>query len=141
MIRFNTIIRLETYPQKWKLARIILFAKGDRYPYCLSPYRPISLLSTISELFEKLLLKQVKHSLNNKETISKHQFGFRAQHAIIQEIHRVLNVIDNSLQPKLYWSALFLDVIQVFNKVWHTGQFYKIKVSLPGFTFNILKCW
>ena len=51
---FNKSLRLKKYPRSWKIAHMIpLFKNGDKaFP---SNYRPISLLSCVSKIFEKKL--------------------------------------------------------------------------------------
>jgi hypothetical protein len=36
-----------------------------------------------------------------------------------------------SLEEKILCTAVFLDVAQVFDKVWHIGLIYKIKNAFP----------
>uniref|UniRef100_A0A6M2DRL9 Putative rna-directed dna polymerase from mobile element jockey n=1 Tax=Xenopsylla cheopis TaxID=163159 RepID=A0A6M2DRL9_XENCH len=140
-ILFNSIIRLETYPQKWKLAKIILIPKPGKDPYELSSYRPISLLSSVSKLFERLLLNRINLIINQKKSIPNHQFGFRNEHSTTQQIHRVVNIINDSFQNKKYCSAVFLDINQAFDKVWHSGLLYKLKTILHGPIFRVLQSY
>ena len=47
----------------------------------LNNYRPISLLSSISKIFEKILYKRLYNFINDK--LTKRQYGFRAKHSTI----------------------------------------------------------
>jgi hypothetical protein len=38
-------------------------------------------------------------------------------------------------------TAVFLDVAQAFDKVWHTGLLYKLKATLPGPYYLLLKTY
>jgi hypothetical protein len=60
-----------------------------------------------------------------------HQFGFRHRHSTIQQTHRIANKINEAIQTKQICSAVFLDISQVFDKVWHTGLLYKLRLSFP----------
>lgn len=93
------IIRTQYFPIQWKYAKIILY-KPDKPPNELTFYRPISLLSVLSKLFEKLLLKRIKPFLKENNIISQHQFGFKEQHSTIQQIHLVINIIEKSLRTQ-----------------------------------------
>lgn len=55
-------------------------------------------------------------------------------------MHRILEVIRNSFENLEYCSAIFLDVAQAFDKVWHEGLLFKIQSSLP-FVYNILRSY
>jgi hypothetical protein len=105
----------------------------------VASYRPISLLSVLSKVFEKLLLSKLGSALAINKVVPNHQFGFRHQHSTIEQEHRVVNVIKRALEEKKYCSAVFLDVSQAFDKVWHDGLLYKIKKLVPVEYHTILK--
>jgi hypothetical protein len=53
--------------------------------------------------------------------------------------HRIVQRINEALERKQCCSAAFLDTTQAFDKAWHTGLLYKLKLSLPSNYFLILK--
>jgi hypothetical protein len=71
----------------------------------------------MSKLFEKLLLQKLKPILIEQKFILDHQFGFRREHATIEQVHRVVNKINQDLHLKRYCSAAFLDISQAFDKI------------------------
>jgi hypothetical protein len=73
--------------------------------------------------------------------IPNHQFGFRQRHSTIEQTHRIVQRINEALEHKQYCSAGFLDITEAFDKVWHTGLLYKLKLSLPLNYFLILKSY
>ena len=95
----------------------------------MNSYRPISLLPSLSKVFEKLLLKRLKPFID--PIIPQYQFGFREKHSTIQQIHRIATEILLSFERKLICSSLFLDFTKAFDKVWLDGLIYKIKQLLP----------
>ena len=117
----NAIIRLSYVPIQWKFALIILFPKPNKPPDSPSSYRPISLLPFFSKLCEKLILKRIYPIIQVNNAIPNSQFGFREKHSTIHQIHRLADTISYSLEKKMYTSAVFLDVSQAFDKVWHPG--------------------
>lgn len=52
---FNSLSRLEHYPLKWKIATVILNKKPGKDKSNPDSYRPISLLTTLSKIFEKVI--------------------------------------------------------------------------------------
>jgi hypothetical protein len=55
---FNKSLRLKKYPRSWKIAHVIpLFKNGDKS--LPSNYRPVSLLSCVSKIFEKTVTASV----------------------------------------------------------------------------------
>ena len=66
---FNCCIQEGTYPDILKIAQIIpIYKKGDKEKCC--NYRPISLLSPISKVFEKLIYNQLQNYLYKKRFIN-----------------------------------------------------------------------
>lgn len=129
---FNAIMRTGYIPQKWKISQIIMIHKPGKDETQISSYRPISMLPTISKLFEKMVLGRLKPVLENQNIIPDHQFGFRSQHGTIEQVHRIVNAIKLTYEEKKYCSAVFLDIAQAFDKVWHKGLVHKIKELLPN---------
>ena len=57
-VMINQSLCTGTFPDKLKLAKVIpLYKKGDNHVF--DNYRPISLLSTVSKIFEKVVFIQV----------------------------------------------------------------------------------
>lgn len=137
----NAAFRLKHVPDIWKVAEVIMIPKQGKSPYDAKSYRPISLLPVMSKLFEKLLFKRMKPIIERKNLIPNHQFGFREKHSTIEQVHRITNVIEKALEEKKFCAAIFLDVAQAFDKVWHEGLLYKLKTMLPVQYTEILKSY
>ena len=129
---YNSMLRLQHFPSQWKCAEIIMIYKPNKPENLVSSYRPISLLPIFSKIFEKLLLKRLKPYLQKYNIVPDHQFGFRSKHGTPEQCHRVIKVITDSFENKKYCSAVFLDIQQAFDKVWHEGLLYKLKKLLPS---------
>lgn len=136
---FNACLRLSHYPGQWKIAQIVMILKPGKPVQEVSSYRPISLLSVVGKLMERMVLNRMREHLTG--IIPKHQFGFREGHGTIEQVHRLVDIISRALENKQYCSAAFLDISQAFDKVWHKGLLYKIKSMLPHSFFSILKCY
>lgn len=137
----NATFRLLYVPAAWKVSEVIMLAKLGKPPNEVSSYRPISLLPIISKLYEKLLLKRLKPIIEEKQLIPTHQFGFRNKHSTIEQVHRIVNIIEKSLEGKKVCSAVFLDVAQAFDKVWHEGLFNKLEHYLPRQYSELIKSY
>lgn len=91
---FISILRF--HPSQWKIAEIVMILKTCKHSTNPSSNRPISLLPTMSKLFEKLLIDILNTS--NENFILNHQFGFRERHFTIQQVHREDDVINDALE-------------------------------------------
>lgn len=137
----NSSIRLKYVPTQWKVAEVIMIPKPGKELHNKSSYRPISLLSTMGKVFEKLLLKRLQPILEERSVIPAHQFGFRTNHSTIEQVHRVTNTIEEAFNNNNICSGLFIDVAQAFDKVWHQGLIYKIHRYLPNEYSAILESY
>lgn len=138
---YNAVTRLEHIPSAWKQAEVIMIHKAGKPPNEASSYRPISLLSSIGKLFERLYVKRLKKIVEERKIIPDHQFGFRTQHSTIEQVHRLTEVIEETLENKMVCSAVFLDVANAFDRVWHEGLLLKLYRLLPINHYRLLKSY
>ena len=105
-------------PRDWKLAKVVpVFKKGDRG----NPenYRPISLLPTISKLYENFLSYQLNNYLELNNVLSNRQHGFRRNRSTETAVLSLTEKITSSLERQNYTTAFFLDLFKALNTVDH----------------------
>jgi len=137
----NAILRVGYFPKEWKVSKITMIAKPGKNPTLLGSYRPISLLSILSKLIEKLIIRVMAPHIDEKRIIPNYQFGFRKSHSTIEQVHRIVNEIQNTFEEGNYCSAVFLDITQAFDKVWHEGLLWKLQCYLPYNLYVLLKSY
>ena len=71
----------------------------------------------LPKVFEKLYATRLKTIIDQNNLIPEHQFGFRHKHGTNEQVHNLINHINNDLNAKRYCSAAFLDISQAFDKV------------------------
>lgn len=98
---FNACLELNHVPKCFKIAQVIMILKPNKPPEEVTHYRPISLLPTISKIFEKLIIKCLKPMIK----IPDFQFGFRNNHSTIEQIHRLTNLIEKRFERMEYCEA------------------------------------
>ena len=138
---FNSVLKTGYFPVQWKVFQIITILKPGKPAEEVSSYRPISLLPILSKLFENLFLTRLIPTLYEKRIIPDHQFGFRRNHATTEQVHRIANIINKALEENKYCTAAFLDISQAFDKVWHQGLLYKLKLLFSDSIYNILRSY
>lgn len=129
---FNAVVRTGYIPNFWKKSILSMMLKPGKDPHNPTSYRPISLLPTLSKLLEKAILNIIMPDI--EKIIPNHQFGFRREHGTIEQVHRLTEVIRLAFEERKYCAAIFLDVAQAFDKVWHEGLLYKMNAVLPQMT-------
>ena len=76
----NICLSTGIHPDKLKIAKITpIYKKGSKLLTC--NYRPISLLSNINKILEKLVYSRVFSFLEKNNSIYKHQYGFRTKYS------------------------------------------------------------
>lgn len=128
----NTAFKTRLLPKQWKLAKVIMLRKPGKPLDDSVSYRPISLLPTLSTIFEKIIYSGLHTVLPYLNIIPEHQFGFRAKHSTMEQIHRVAVTVRNALEANEYCPPVFLDVKQAFDRVWIQGLLHKIKDYPPS---------
>lgn len=135
---FNKCFQLAYFPEKWKNAKVVPILKPDKNPAEASSYRPISLLSSISKLFEKLILNRMM--IDENSIFANEQFGFRHGHSTTHQLLRVTNFIRSNKSEGYSTGVALLDIEKAFDSVWHEGLIVKLKhFNFPLYIIKIIQ--
>ena len=133
---FRLSLQLGIFPDAWKEALIsAIFKKLD--PSFTKNYRPISLLSCISKVFEKVIFDHTYPYLENNKLLPPYNSGFRHDDSAINRIIAMLEDIYTGLDQHQDSLFVSLDISKAFDRVWHKGLLFKLKQL--GITGNLLK--
>lgn len=145
---FNRCLELGEFPRLWKKAKLVLIHKGaDKPPDEPSSYRPISLLSTVGKLYERLLLGRVNIHLNNTvRGLSDSQFGFRAGRSTEDALAAVLEATDEAARVPArnrgICAVVSLDVRNAFNSApWRRIDEAISRKDLPIYLRQVLRSY
>ena len=103
--------------------------KGDKQ--IINNYRPVSLLPIYSNIFEKIIFNSLFEYLeDNKLLINCNQSGFRSGDSCVHQFLSITHEIYKSFDanPSLEVRGIFLDISKAFDRVWHDGLLYKLKL-------------
>ena len=96
---FNLSFRTGCHPDILKIAKTIpIFKKGSRLQ--VSNYRPISLLSNLNKILEKLVHSRVYAFLEEHNCLYSLQFGFRKKHSTNHALIEITETIRQALDSK-----------------------------------------
>jgi hypothetical protein len=123
---FNLSLATKTFPESWKLANVIPVHKKDDKSE-VNNYRPISLLSVVGKIFERIVFKHVYNFLRDNYVISSAQSGFRPGMSTVTQLLEVYDSFCQALDNSQEVRAVFLDISKAFDKIWHEGLLYKLK--------------
>ena len=106
------------FPELLKLAKVIpTFKKGNEL--LCENYRPISLLSVFSKIFEKVIYTRMYDYLMKNNLIYKRQFGFRNNHSTNHALISLSENIKSNLDSGQFSAGIFIDLQKAFDTVNH----------------------
>ena len=113
------------FPSELKTANVKpLFKNGIDNKW--NNYRPISLLSVLSKIYEKTFYSRLLQFLNIEKILYNFQFGFRKEHATYMALLAFMEKIITAMERNEYTIGIFLDFSKAFDTVNHeillTGQ-------------------
>ena len=121
------------FPTEFKKAVLKpLLKKSNLDPNQLKNYRPISNLSYLSKLLERLVLQQLFSHLTSHSLLSDHQSAYRPGHSTETVLLRIANDLLNSLDQDKISVLLLLDLSAAFDTIDHD-----ILLSRLSTTFGI----
>ena len=106
------------FPEKLKLERITpVFKKGSRFD--IDNYRPISVLSNLSKLFEKAMYHRLYSYLEELKILHPLQFGFREKCSTTHALISITESIRQSIDNNEFGCGIFIDLKKAFHTVNH----------------------
>ena len=101
-------------------------------------YSPVSLLSVISKVFEKLGNNRTVVHLEKCVLFSDFQYGFRSSRSTADLLTVVSDRIDRAFNGSGATRAVALDMSKAFDRVWYAGLLHKVKSLCSLFFIKFL---
>ena len=129
----NLCLNKGEFPESLKIAEITpIYEKAN--PFEKDNYRPSSILSNISKIFERIMHNQLNNFFINR--LSKYQCGFRkgfgTQQCLLVIIEKLRRIRDN----KGVFAAVFTDLSKAFLCISH--ELLIAKLNAYGFVIKLL---
>ena len=116
---FNKSLETGVFPELMKIAEVVpLYKGGDKSQE--NNYRPISLLTTMSKILEKVMYKRVYSFLNSTKQLYNKQYGFRSKHSTEQAVCEIVAKILKNVENRIPSVAIFLDLSKAFDTLEHS---------------------
>ena len=129
------------FPTILKLAKVTPIHKKESKLDHLN-YRPISLLSVFSKIYEKCIYNRIYHYLDQNKLIFSKQFGFRAGYSCNHAIISLTEYIRKKLDDTEYVCGVFVDLEKAFDTVHHDILCDKLlDYGLRGNINNLVKSY
>ena len=102
-------------------------------------YCPVSLLSVVSKVFEKLVNNRIVGHLEKCGLFSDFQYGFRSSRSTADLLTVVSDRIAKAFNRSGATRAVVLDISKASDRVWHAGLLHKLNsYRIPGQIFSLI---
>ena len=130
---FNQSIYQGDVPVCFKIAHVCPVSKGDGDPSDVCNYRPISLLSNLEKVFERLVFKPLFNHLRDNNILTSFQSGFITGDSTTNQLTFLYNIFCQALDAGKKVRAVFCDISKAFDRVWHAGLLHKLRsIAISG---------
>ena len=111
---FNQSIGQGIFPDDWTCASVApLFKAGDRND--VNNYRPISVISIVAKVFERIVYDQLYAYLEEHSIICKYQSGFRSTHSTVTALLEATDTWAYNIDRGKINAVVFLDLKKAFS--------------------------
>ena len=97
-------------------------------------YQPISVLPTLSKVFERHLANQLNSFLSKFNVLETLQSGFREKHSCQTALIRLVDEWLNDIDSGKVIGSVFVDLKKAFDLVDHEILLHKLRVKLHNFS-------
>ena len=138
---YNDCISKGIFPDILKISQITPVYKKGPKNMCRN-YRPISLLSPFSKIFEKCLYSQLINYLNKKNLITSSQYDFRSKYSCSMAVSKFSSEIIKSTDDRKITCSVFLDFAKAFDTVNYEILFKKMELyGTRGITLQLFNSY
>ena len=114
----NKSLMSGVFPDILKIARVLPLHKGGSLDKMIN-FRPISILSSISKIFERLIFNKMYSFIEKYQILRNTQFGFRKGHNTELAVMHTIKSITDALDKDVPVIGLFVDISKAFDSVDH----------------------
>ena len=115
---FNTCIDEGVFQEFLKIAKVFpLHKSGSKKD--ANNYRPISLLTSFSKIFEKMIFNRMICFIEKFGLLAKQQNGFCKKRSCVHAIIKITDFMRNTVCKKCYFLAFYVDFKKAFDTVDH----------------------
>ena len=135
---FNECLKIRIFPESLKIAKVP--QNGDYSDP--ENYRPISLLSSLSKVFEKMLYNRMINFFVRNDLFNPVQCGFRSDHWCVHAVSKITKSVRDAIDKKFTSQTCFIDFRKAFDSLNYSQLLNKLfKLAFKGPIFHLMSDW
>ena len=140
-ILFQSTLNTGEVPTGWKIANVTpIFKKGSKAE--AGNYRPVSLTSTVSKIFESLMKDHLMGYLKENNLIRRSQHGFWSRRSCLTNLLSFLEEVTEAVDGGIPMDVIYLDFAKAFDKVPHIRLMSKVRaLGITGKIHRWIENW
>ena len=123
---YSGCLFLGCMPNAWKKAEAVMIPKPEKDHSVPGNYRPISLLSVLAKLLEKIIAGRMYRFFEDRDLLNRMQCGFRSNRSTQDHLLRLTQAVAFAFNRGEAVYCVSLDVAKAFDSVWHNGLRFKL---------------
>ena len=136
---FSICLKESCFPNCWKVSSVVPVFKNVGERSTAKKYLPVSFLSVVSKVFEKLVNNRLVDHLEKCGLFSDFQYGFRSSRSTADLLTVVSDRIARAFNRSGATRAVALDISKAFDRVWHAGLLHKLRFyGISGQIFGLI---
>jgi hypothetical protein len=123
---FNESINQGVFPDLMKIAKIRpVHKKCNRHE--ISNYRPISVLSIFSKIFEKMIYSRLVSFITKYKILTENQYGFQKNKSTISACQSFIEKVQEALDRRSFVVGILFDLSKAYNVIDHQTLLEKLE--------------
>ena len=125
----SSCLRRLQIPKIWKIVWAVAIPKPMKHAEDPTSYRPISLLCVLYKILDRLIRTRVKPIIDPQ--LPREQAGFRHGRSTVDQTVLLTKNVEGSYEAKKKAGAVFVNLTEAYDTVWHHGLTCKLLRLLP----------
>jgi hypothetical protein len=116
---FNILMESGHFPTCWKFGIVIPIYKNKGSKNCIDNHRPVTLLNSLSKLFERVVYEDIHYHLQVNNLLYECQYGFLSGHDTQKQWTDSVHNLLLNIESRNITRGIFLDISGAFDGVQH----------------------
>lgn len=139
---FNNLFSIGHFPSVWKIGQVTPVYKRNGSKVDKNNYRPISILPSLSKVYESIIHARLLDHCSDHDIISHRQAAYLKGDSTITQLIYLVHKIKMSWGEGKITQCAFLDISAAFDKVYHNGLITKLEqIGITGTYIELFKSY